>query len=64
MKQLIDWKPNYSIKSGILKSYEIMEKWSKDFDWNEQINEKKLLIIHPFYSLEAMVFLDDMFIIV
>ena len=40
MKQLIDWKPNYSIKSGILKSYEIMEKWSKDFDWNEQINEK------------------------
>ena len=33
MKSIIDWKPTYSIKEGIIKTYKRMEKWLPECKW-------------------------------
>ena len=36
MNNLIDWRPKHSIESGIIKTYNIMKKWSSQCLWWEK----------------------------
>ena len=33
MNSVIDWSPQYSIKQGIIKTYNRMEEWSNECMW-------------------------------